>query len=440
MSTARPAMEHHRDLSRRFGAYRWQLVAILWVVGLLNYADRQAIFSVFPLLQLRLHLNLAQLGLIGSAFAWVYGAIGPIAGYVVDRIRRKTAIIAGLQSWSWICAATALAGNVWSLIAVRCAMGLGESLYFPASLSMLSDYHGGETRSRALSLHQTSVYAGTIAGGFCAGWIADRFDWRWPFVCFGAAGVAFSLMLMRFLVEPARGAGEHSGIPSGRESKPMTFSKFIAFAMGEPLVWLMMLAFVCANFVAVVLLVWMPTYLYRAFHLNLAMSGLSATLFAQAGSIAGSILGGWIADRWARRIKSGRILVQIVGVFFGAPFVFLCCESHSMGLVFAMLTAWGFFKGLYDANLFASLFDAVPAESRGVAAGWMNTLGWIGGGGLAPVAVGVAAGKFGLGAAMSMVSVVYIFAAVFLATAALILQRRASSRHPDQSWARKSSS
>ncbi|MGB7267517.1 MAG: MFS transporter [Terracidiphilus sp.] len=387
------------------------------MVGFLNYADRQAIFSVFPLLQSRLHLDLTELGLLGSSFAWVYGLSAPFAGYAVDRIRRKTAIVGGLEFWSWICAATALTSRLWSLTVLRCAMGLGESFYFPASLSMLSDYHGPRTRSRALGLHQTSVYAGTIMGGFCAGWLAERYDWRWPFVCFGGAGVLFGFLLIRLLVEPVRGASDETAakqLAHSAASSPPAFASFALMAWRTPAIGLLMAAFACANFVAVVLLVWMPSYLYHAFHLNLAMSGLTATAFAQIGSMAGTVVGGWLADRLVRRHSWGRVAVQAVGVLCGAPFVFLCCQTRSIATVFVSLTAWGFFKGLYDANIFASLFDSVPATARGVAAGWMNTVGWMGGGGLAPLFVGVLAGHYGLGPAMALVSVVYLLAGALL--------------------------
>lgn len=398
--------------------YRWRLVCMLWIVGFLNYADRQAIFSVFPLLRTQLHLSMTELGLVASVFAWVYGVAAPLAGYLVDRIRRTTAIIAGLQCWSWVCTATALSSGLWSLVFMRCAMGLGESLYFPASISIMSDYHGPRSRSRALSLHQTSVYAGTIAGGFLAGWIADSFDWRWPFVCFGGAGILFSLFLMRFLIEPERGKADQRIGANNCPSQPMPFGAFVSFAAKSPAVWLLMLAFVCANFVAVVLLVWMPTYLYQTFHFSLAISGLTATAFAQIGSIAGTAFGGWLADRLIRKRSDGRVLVQCAGVVMGAPFVFLCSDLRSIPVVLAALAAWGFFKGLYDANLFAALYDNIPISVRGAATGWMNTMGWLGGGGLAPLLVGIAATRFGLGTAMSFVSIVYLVAAVFLIAAA----------------------
>src|SRR5512138_1647518 len=91
--------------------YKWWVVLMLWAICFFNYADRQAIFSVFPLLEREMHLTPVQLGLLGSAFAWVYGLAAPLAGTVVDRVKRRTAILGGLQAWSLICLATALSRN-----------------------------------------------------------------------------------------------------------------------------------------------------------------------------------------------------------------------------------------------------------------------------------------------------------------------------------------
>jgi predicted MFS family arabinose efflux permease len=178
---------------------------MLWAISFFNYADRQAIYSVFPLLQKSMSLSNVELGLLGSAFAWVYGLGGMFAGMVVDRIRRKTAIIGGLYAWSVICAATAAVTGFRGLFIMRAAEGLGEMFYYPASMSLVSDYHGPRTRSRAIGIHQTSVYIGTIAGGFFAGLIGQVYGWRWSFVLFGGLGILLGLVLSRRLIEPVRG-------------------------------------------------------------------------------------------------------------------------------------------------------------------------------------------------------------------------------------------
>src|SRR3972149_3109453 len=372
--------------------YKWHLVALLWGISFFNYADRQAIFSVFPLLEQEMGLTPVELGLLGSSFAWVYGLGAPFAGAVVDRVRRKTAILAGLHIWSLICMATALSRNFRHLFFFRAAEGLGETFYFPASMSMISDYHGKPPRSRAMGLHQTSVYIGTIGGGFFAGAIGQYYGWRWAFIVFGGLGILLGLVLRKLLIEPQRGgAAVFADMGAGEQAQVaarLPMREFLKVVWATPTVLILMGAFMCANFVAVVLLSWMPKFLYSKFHMGLAMAGLTATIFIQLASMIGSPIGGWIADTLRRKTPGGRLIVQAIGVFGGAPFVVVCWMTQSVAWLIVSLSAWGLFKGLYDANIFASVYDVIRPEARGTAAGFMNTVGWLAGGGSGPLVVG----------------------------------------------------
>jgi MFS family permease len=404
--------------------YKWRVVAMLWCISFFNYADRQAIFSVFPLLEREMHLTPVQLGLLGSGFAWVYGLGAPFAGILVDRLRRKTVILGGLHAWSLICMATVLSRNFRHLFLFRAAEGLGETFYFPASTSLISDYHGAGTRSRALGLHQTAVYMGTIGGGYFAGLIAETHGWRLSFVVFGALGVLLGFVLNRFLIEPQRGAADPHPAGAAVAAGPvLTFAGFLRLVSRTPTLLFLLGAFMCANFVAVVLLSWMPKFLFDRFHMGLAMSGLAATIFVQLASMAGAPVGGWLADAWRRRSPRGRMAVQAVGMFCGAPFVVVCGLTQSVGTLIAALTLWGFFKGLYDANIFASVFDVVPPEARGRAAGFMNMIGWLAGGGSAPLVIGLVAERSSLGAALALASVVYVAAGVLLVAGMVFVTR-----------------
>src|SRR5689334_4060496 len=171
------------------GGYKWLVVAMLWAVCLFNYADRLAILSVFPVLETEMHLSDVQLCVVGGAFMWVYAAAGPLAGLVGDRFSRKGLILGGLLFWSVVTLATGFATQYWHLVLFRALEGLGEAFYFPASMSLISDYHGPRTRSRAMSLHQSSVYAGTILGGWLSGSLAESYGWQSGFCVFGVLGV-----------------------------------------------------------------------------------------------------------------------------------------------------------------------------------------------------------------------------------------------------------
>jgi MFS family permease len=413
-------MQQDRRLSP---SYKWNVVWMLWCISLFNYADRQAIFSVFPLLEKEMGLSTVQLGLLGSAFAWVYGAFAPFAGIIVDRISRTKAILFGLHAWSAICVATGVSRTFGHLFFFRAAEGLGETFYYPASMSMISDYHGKLTRSRAMGLHQTSVYMGTVAGGFFAGLIGQHYGWRWSFYIFGSLGILLGFVLHKYLLEPARGAADEHLVVAGA----MPYGQFLRMLFSTPTALLLMAAFVCMNFVAVVLLAWMPKFLYDKFSLSLATAGLLATLFAQVASMTGAPLGGWLADVLRAKAVGGRMYVQAIAAACAIPFVFLCGSTPVLTIAVTALFFWGLFKGFYDANIWASLFDVVRPEARGRAVGLMNMVGWLGGG-TAPVVIGYLAQTLGLGGAIASAAYVYALGAVLLIVAAKIFAPRDVAR------------
>jgi sugar phosphate permease len=253
---------------------------------------------------------------------------------------------------------------------------------------------------------------GTVAGAFFAGLIGERFGWRWSFVTFGGLGIVLGLLLLRVLREPQRRQSK-----TGARQPRLSLALFLRTLVRSPAALLLLGGFCCANFVAMVLLSWMPTFLYNRFGLSVALAGLSATVFVQFASMCGSPLGGWLADYVQMRRPGGRIAVQAGALFCGAPFVFLCSRAHSVTLIAAALVVWGLFKGIYDANIFASLYDVIPAESRGTGAGVMNMVGWLGGGGLAPVTIGALAQHIGLASSLGLTAGVYILGGCVLAAA-----------------------
>jgi sugar phosphate permease len=197
---------------------------------------------------------------------------------------------------------------------------------------------------------------------------------------------------------------------------PLDFWKLIR---SNRTVLLCMAAFMCENFTAMVLFTWMPTFLYRKFHLSLALAALTATLYIQVTSMLGSPLGGWLADTLRKRMPGGRMLVQSIGIFCEAPFAVLCALTQSMTWLIASLLLWGVFKGFYEANIFASVFDAIRPEARGTATGFMNMMGWLAGGGSAPVVVGILADRLGLSNAIAITASAYVIASLLLLVAAL---------------------
>lgn len=179
----------------KLSGYKWLVVALLWVVALLNYLDRQVIFAVFPLLQAELHVSSFQLGLLGTSFLWVYGLLSPLGGYAADRFSRRGVILTSLIAWSAITWLTGHSRTYGQLLAARGLMGISEACYLPAALAMIADYHDGQTRSRATGLHQSGLYAGIALGGAGGGWMGQYYGWRAAFFVLGIAGLIYAAVI-----------------------------------------------------------------------------------------------------------------------------------------------------------------------------------------------------------------------------------------------------
>lgn len=408
--------------------YRWAVVGMLWFCGFFNYADRQAVFSIFPLLGEEFGLSNLHRGAIASAFMMVYALMSPFAGFVVDRYSRRWLVASGLAIWSLVCALTGTARSYAQLLFYRAAEGLGESFYFPASMSLVSDYHGPRTRSRAMSIHQTSVYVGTAAGGIIAGYLGQYYGWRSPFFILGVIGMGYALVLPWLLIEPERGAADSKPaalldpeLPLPPE-KPSLVENLVEFAT-NPAAMMLLVVFAGANFVASTLLAWLPQFVKDQHHVDLLEAATVAGLYFPGGNLIGALCGGALADMAARKLRAGRVLVQASGLLLGAPCVYIAGTANSMGVLVPALIGIGLAKGIYDANIFASVFDVVRPALRGTTAGVMNLGGWVAGF-AAPLMVGWFSDQHGLGAAIAWTAGVYVVAGVLALLAAIAVSRR----------------
>ena len=199
------------------GVYKWALVGLLWVVALLNYLDRQVVFSLFPPIQAEFQIGDVQLGLLSAAFLWVYGLFSPAAGWLADRFSRRSVILASLGVWSLVTWATGHARSYGELLTTCALMGISEACYLPAALALIADHHDKRTRSRATGLHQSGLYAGIVLGGAGGGWMGQRYGWRTAFLALGVSGVVYAAVLAGWLKNaPGKVREANDGWRAGR--------------------------------------------------------------------------------------------------------------------------------------------------------------------------------------------------------------------------------
>jgi MFS family permease len=347
----------------------WGTVALLWVAYFLNYIDRQVVFSIFPALKSELKFSDTQLGLIGSIFTWVYSLCMVVSGRAADLFRRDRLIVGSLVLWSMATLGTSASRSVGSFLLWRAVMGITESVYVPAALSLIASLHGPATRSRALGIHMTAQIAGITAGGWYGGWAADHLGWRSGFAVLAAAGIAYAVVLL----------GSFRMLPEVRSERKLTKGS-AAQVFGSICYNGLLVAFFAYCVMLWMLYAWLPNFIYERYHLSMTDSGFTATVYLQGSTALGILTGAFFADRMAARVRAVRFYLVGAGVLLSAPFAWLAFESHSLLILKLASIGFGLFGGWLMANIFAASYDVIAKENYGLGAGALNFCGGLAGG------------------------------------------------------------
>jgi MFS family permease len=365
----------------------WMAVALLWPVALLNYLDRQMLASMkFSVMADVPDIGTdANWGLMLGQFKWMYAFLSPLGGLVADRLGRRPTIVASLVAWSAVTWATGSATTFGELMWARTLMGISEAFYIPAALALIADHHAGATRSRAVGVHQTAIYAGMMLGGF-GGYVADAPDlgWRFAFHVAGAVGVLYALPLALLL--PAAPAAEAGG-DGGASRQPGMAASLRELLSSLPFL-LLVACFTLPALAGWIVRDWMPAILKQEFGLGQGAAGVSATLYTTIAMMVGVALGGVAADRWSRRTPRGRTYTSAVGIALLVPALFGVGNAGSLGVAVAFLALFGLGWGLFDCNNMPILCQLVSPRSRATGYGIMNFVS-IGCGGLADWGFGI---------------------------------------------------
>ena len=378
--------------------YRWELILWLWLAFFFNQADRQVFSTVLPLIKADLQLSDVQSGWIATIFTAALAVTVPIAGYIGDVFNRARIISWSLFGWSMSTLLSGFGSSFAYLVGIRSvATGAGEAFYAPAANALIAEHHH-ETRGRAMAIHQTSLYVGVIASGLIAGWIGDHHGWRSAFWVFGA----FGLVLAGFTAWRLRSSAD----PSQRGHVAAPLFRDVLSVLGRPTVLLLIAAWACMVFVNIGYLTWMPTYLHEQFSLTFTNAGFSSMAYHHLGAFGGVILGGWLADRLAVRKPKSRLQLQGIALLAGAPFLWMLGMESSLGLLLSALAGFGFFRGIYDAGIYASLFEVIEPRLRASVIGLIIAIVYLFGA-LAPVLLGGVKGSAGLSLGFSSLALVY---------------------------------
>lgn len=387
--------------------YKWELLALLSAAFFFHQADRAIFGVVLSSIKSDLQLTDSQLGLIGTSLFVTLAVMVPLAGYLGDRFSRKWIITCSVLFWSAATAVTGASRGLLSIIFFRSiATGGGESFYAPSAYSLLAAYHKS-TRSLALSLHQAALYIGVMSSGFLAGWIAERWGWRSAFYAFGITGV---LLGITFIFRLRDAAPDRDASATICEAKP-DFSEALSVLLRTPSAVLATLGFCAVVFVNNAYVVWAPTFVQHTFNLTLTQAGGGAMFYHHAAAFSAIMLGGIFTDRIVPTCPSIRLRLQGVALLLGAPMIYWMGISTQLAMTWSAMAAFGFFRGLFEANTHASLFDVVAPKYRATAVGLMTMTAFLLGS-IAPWMMGKLCDVYGKSHGMTLgftiLSLVYI--------------------------------
>lgn len=352
--------------------YAWFIVILLVPVALLNYLDRQMLATMKASMvgDIPSIANRADWGLILGCFKWTYAIFSPFGGYIADRVSRRKVVGVSLFVWSIVTWWTGHVNSFHEMMAVRALMGVSEAFYIPAALALITDYHPGPTRSRAVGLHQAGIYLGQICGGF-AGYVADSPDhgWRWAFSTAGLIGVVYAIPLLLLLRDPKKPVVEKTeAVISPPDPSPGVWRGLLC----NRNFLLLVLYFTLPAIAGWVVRDWMPDILREKFNLGQGKAGMSAILYVQIASIIGVIIGGTLADRWMKRTVRGRIFASALGMLFFLPALFGVGNAETLTVAIGGLIIFGLGWGFFDCNNMPILCQIARPELRATGYGLMN--------------------------------------------------------------------
>jgi MFS family permease len=375
---------------------RMQITALTMLVisGAVNYVDRATLAIGNPLIRSDLHLSVADMGLLLSAFLWAYAFAQLPAGGLIDRFGPRRLLGAGVLLWSLAQGLTGLCANFGQFVFGRAILGLGEAPQFPTGARVVRDWFNVRGRGLATGVFNCSSTLGTAIAAPLLTVMMLAVGWRWMFGIMGVAGVAVAIVWVLFYRDPSglaltpeentyRTAGDETG-----EAARVTFSEWRRL-FGCSTTWGMIIGFFGVIYLTWVYSAWLPGYLEMQRHMTIRSAGFASTVPFVAGVIGG-VFGGWLTD-WllalglspinSRRYPMAISLLGMAVCTVAAALV----ESNTLAVV--LISAALFLGYVASSSAWAMASVAAPANTTASLGAVQNFGGYLGGA-LAPTVTG----------------------------------------------------
>jgi len=377
---------------------------LLTALNLLNYADRNVLFAVQPLVQNEFHISKAQIGYLTSAFLICYMLAAPFVGPLADRYSRKIIISLGAIFWSGLTLLTAVTHTYTELLVRHTLVGIGEATFVTIAPTFVADLFAENKRGRILGVFYLAIPVGSAAGYLLGGHLAPLYGWRFPFYIAAAPGFLVAISVL-FLKEPER--GQFDSIKETPER-----ASFVGL-IRNPAFLTATLGMAMMTFSLGGIQVWMPQFLFSERHYSLEAANFDFGIIVVVDGILASLLGGWLGDYLLRRNKSSYYLVSAVSMALGVPLMIVALFVPGRLMIPAIAVA-AFFLMFNTSPLNAAVINSVGAHIRATAIAVNIFIIHILGDVPSPTMMGWVADKHSLQTAFILPVIAMIFSAVIL--------------------------
>ncbi len=367
--------------------YRRYALGVLTLAYVSSHVDRNIMGIVIEPLKQDLGLSDTQLGFLsGIAFALFYATLGiPIAIWA-DRSNRRNIIAMAVTVWSAMTALCGLAGNFWQLAAARIGVGIGEAGSSPPSHSMIADLFPKDQRSGAMAIYSLGVYIGIMTGFVVGGWIVDTWGWRAAFFALGLPGLIIAALVRFTMVEPPRG---HADGTASAAAKSGSLSDAFSYLWRTKSARHIILGVTLTSFVGYGGVTWAPAFLIRSYGMTPGEAGLFLGIVVGPIGGAGALLGGYLADRLAKRDLRWNAWIVAVAKLLAIPFVAGFYLAPNLSWALAFYIPGTIFGAFYLGPSFALIQTLSPLHMRALASAIMLLIINLIGLGLGPQLVGL---------------------------------------------------
>ena len=358
-----------------------------------HQADR-ALFGLLTIpIQDDLHLTDVQIGWINTTLSWTLAAMTVVAGFLGDRFSRKWIITLSLIAWSLMTICMGFIGGFAGALFFRSiATGVGESFYAPSAYALIAVHHK-ETRSVALSIHQAALYVGLMVSGLAVAWMLGFLGtWRNVFIAFGTAGCALGVSFIWALRD---GTNSCTNRRTKLSTSNFRLSTSLRAYFCNPSALCATAGFVAIVFVNNAYLFWAPKFAAEKFAIGVGEAGKGVMLWHHLFAFAAILAGGIVTDHFVKKMPRFRLGFQSVALLCGAPALLWIGLAPSFASLLVAASAYGVFRGFFEVNTHASLFDVVAPDHRSTAVGLLNMIAFFFGG-LSGVAMGALSQRWGV--------------------------------------------